>query len=207
MSSRAAATTARLLRSAAHCFSGSASVSSGAAAAAGGTRLETLLALRGLATTAAQSSGRAQQLGHRCAAAAAGAAVRASSGGIVAAAATAWGPVAAAAARQQARGYARFLQFQPRPQGGGGWSRLGGGMDSADRVLWGLIGANVAGFLLWRTHPAQVRHWALPGSCTRHAPACGDMGKAWEAAARAPALGLRRGGAWVSPCRVPARLH
>lgn len=70
---------------------------------------------------------------------------------------------AAAAARQhqQARGFARFLQFQPRP--GGGWGGGGGWLSDSDAVVKGLIGLNIAGFLLWRVAPGGVsmlRAWA-----------------------------------------------
>lgn len=63
---------------------------------------------------------------------------------------------AAAAARQhqQARGFARFLQFQPRP--GGGWGGGGGWLSDSDAVVKGLIGLNIAGFLLWRVAPGGM---------------------------------------------------
>lgn len=58
---------------------------------------------------------------------------------------------ASAAAHQQSRGFARYLQFQTRGGGGGsGWGRWS---EDSDKVLWGLIAANVGGFALWRLAP------------------------------------------------------
>lgn len=72
-----------------------------------------------------------------------------------------WQTLRAAAAgtparqHQQARGFARFLQFQPRP--GGGWGGGGGGwVSDSDAVVKGLIGLNIAGFLMWRVAPGSV---------------------------------------------------
>ncbi|EFN54012.1 hypothetical protein CHLNCDRAFT_136040 [Chlorella variabilis] len=56
-----------------------------------------------------------------------------------------------AGAHQQSRGFARYLQFQTRGGGGGsGWGRWS---EDSDKVLWGLIAANVGGFALWRLAP------------------------------------------------------
>lgn len=60
--------------------------------------------------------------------------------------------VAAAAARQQSRGFARYLQFQPRQVRR--WDT------NPDHVLYGLMGLNVAGWLAWQVWPRQVGAWA-----------------------------------------------
>ena len=78
-------------------------------------------------------------------------------------------PASASLARQQ-RGYSRYLQFPAR--GGGGWGRGGGRGWNIDgnKVLWGLVGVNVGGFLLWRISPlAMTKHATVSlgeGTCT-----------------------------------------
>lgn len=180
--------------------------------AAGGCSLPTsFLSLRAFASSAAAScSNKIQPVACRLQPSSASA-LRQQPMGFAAAAAAASPAAAAAALRQPARGYARYLQFQPRGGGGGWGSDRWGGMDS-DKVLWvrlggeraqrahtvapccqrsprrcllrhvacdstcalplayltyhqripdpadqGLIGANVAGFCLWRIKPHQVR--------------------------------------------------
>lgn len=68
------------------------------------------------------------------------------------------------AAAQQQRSYARYLQFPQR--GGGGWGGGGGGwgrLDDGDKVVWALVGANVAVFLAWRAASpvAMSRHFTV----------------------------------------------
>jgi hypothetical protein len=133
------------------------------AAASDGVAVACLTSLRAFGSSAAKAGcrGLLQHGGASPAALRAStAAVAAARGGSARqAGTTAWQAVAAAAARQQARGYSRFLQFQPRG-GGGGLGGWGGGSRwsnlDPDKVLWGLIGANVAGFALWRLFPSQV---------------------------------------------------
>lgn len=118
-------------------------------------------------SSAAQTACRIQGAGpclHASAAAGAATAAAATAAARSATAAAAWRAATAAAMQQQARGYARYLQFQPR--GGGGWGSGGSGWGS-DQVLWGLIGVNVAGFMLWRVAPREVS--GLP---VRAAPLC-----------------------------------
>lgn len=109
------------------------------------------------------------------------AATAARSAHLATAAAGRWRTVSAAASaaaarqHQQARGFARFLQFQPRP--GGGWGGGGGGwLSDSDAVIKGLISLNIAGFLLWRVAPGTVRarlscRTVPPVPCTSQRPA------------------------------------
>ena len=67
-----------------------------------------------------------------------------------------WAAFTAVARRQQQqqRCYSRFLQFQqPQQRSRRSWAAP---LMDPDRVLWGLIGTNLAGFLLWQTHPYFV---------------------------------------------------
>lgn len=96
---------------------------------------------------------------------------------------------ASAAAHQQSRGFARYLQFQTRGGGGGsGWGRWS---EDSDKVLWGLIAANVGGFALWRLAPNLVRLprrcWLQPSIAAFQHPACRCRHLAW-----APRLGSRQ---------------
>lgn len=153
----------------------------GAAAAAGGgggRRLAAVLPLRtlqgaswapaGLAQSpCTATAGMAVSAMARAAAASAGAPTAAASwralstvaARAVARSAAPVAPAAAGAARQQARGFARYLQFQPRS--GGGWGGGGGGglgrlLSNPDTVLWGLIGLNLGGFVMWRLNGPMV---------------------------------------------------
>jgi hypothetical protein len=131
------------------------------AAAGDGVAIACLTSLRAFGSSAAKTGcrGLLQHGGTSPAAPGAFTAAAARGGPARQAGSAAWQAVAAAAARQQARGYSRFLQFQPR-SGGDGLGGWGGGSRWAtldpDKVLWGLIGANVAGFALWRLFPSQV---------------------------------------------------
>ena len=180
---RSLARAAHLLRRAAQLGAHDLGVGGGAAGAliapgSGAQRVGPLLSLRTFASGGGNSApgckGLLLQFQSPCAAAAAAAAAaagRAAARPAAASAAAAVSPwraisaAGAAATRQQARGYSRYLQFQPHGSGGGGW---GGGSwwsrltADSDKVLWALIGANFAGFVLWRTHPYQVRR--CPGA-------------------------------------------
>jgi membrane associated rhomboid family serine protease len=58
--------------------------------------------------------------------------------------------------RQQSRGYSRYMTFPSR--GVGGWWNP----DDASKVVWGLIAANAAVFMLWRVDPvAAQRHFVI----------------------------------------------
>ena len=52
------------------------------------------------------------------------------------------------------------MQF-PHHGGGGGLTSLRHQLSNPDTVLWGLIGANVAGYLLWRSNPALMSRHAV----------------------------------------------
>ncbi|PRW39196.1 rhomboid [Chlorella sorokiniana] len=60
---------------------------------------------------------------------------------------------AAAAARQQTRGFARVLQFQPRQVRR--WDA------KPNHVLYGLMGINVAGWVAWQFYPRQMNKHAV----------------------------------------------
>lgn len=132
-----------------------------AAAEAGAPGGGLLLSLRvPFSTAAAQGGSRVQGLVHQLPPMAAmGTAAAGAAAARTATAGAAWrGLAAAAAMRQQSRGFARFLQFQPRG-GGGSWGGGGwGGMSrlDPDTVLYGLIGINLAGFMAWRAWPQAV---------------------------------------------------
>ncbi len=113
-----------------------------AAAAQATTALQQpLLAQRGLASLAAKASRSAGAVRAACQPAS-------TAGSTTGQLGAALQRAAAGQAGQQARGL-RYLGFQPR--GGGRW---GGASDwDAGKVVWGLIAANGAVFLLWRSDP------------------------------------------------------
>lgn len=146
MSRAVASCAARLLQRAAGQFYSAVSLAPPAAAA---SQPSALCSLRAFAAAAAQGGSRMRPAASQLLSApAAAAAARAAAGGGPAGLALA----AAAAARQQSRGFARYLQFQTRQTAP--WRRLD--LDP-NKVLWGLIGANVAGWLAWRVWPREVR--------------------------------------------------
>ena len=98
---------------------------------------------RSFAAAAAQGSKRLQSVVSQLQGAASARAVAATGAGGGAGLA-----VAAAAARQQSRGFARYLQFQPRQVRR--WDA------NPNHVLYGLMGINVAGWVAWQIWPRQV---------------------------------------------------
>ena len=142
MSRALASCAARLLQRASAQCAGAGSL---AAAAAVTSQPVCSSAARSFAAAAAQGGKRLQPVVSQLqGAAAARAAAAASAGGGTGLA------VAAAAARQHTRGFARYLQFQPR-QVGRRWDA------NPDHVLYGLMGVNVAGWVAWQVWPWQVR--------------------------------------------------
>lgn len=74
-------------------------------------------------------------------------------------------------------GAARYLRFPSRPQrGGGDWS--------PSSVVYGLLGANAAGFALWHTHPKFMRcgldSWMESCQCFTWNRLCGVVNCAWS---------------------------
>lgn len=139
---------------------GSGSLGAAAASEAGVLSCHALSVFRSglssVAQTACRMQGAAPQLPASAAAGAATSAAAAAARSTTAASGAAWRAATAAAVQQQARGYSRYLQFQPRGGGGWGGGGWGGGGWDGQRVLYALMGVNIAGFALWRVAPHQV---------------------------------------------------
>ncbi len=141
MSRALASCAARLLQRAATQCSAAGSLATAAAAV---TQPVCSFPTRSFAAAAAQGGKRLQPVVSQLQGAAATRAAAAAGGTGLA--------VAAAAVRQQSRGFARYLQFQPRQVRR--WDA------NPDHVLYGLMGLNVAGWLAWQVWPRQVGAWA-----------------------------------------------
>ena len=161
--------------------------------------------LRAFAAAAAQGGSRMQPLASQLLGAPAAAVARAAAAGGGGGGATGLA-LAAAAVRQQSRGFARYLQFQPRQSSP--WRRMD--LDPT-KVLWGLIGANVAGWLAWRVWPREVgtgMAHSLPFQLAwrRLQPLCSSGGCCWGAM---PALAYAppRALGWCPACAAPLPLR